>query len=665
MQKITIVALLIVLVAACGSDDHDNALCSDPEVTDYPELTVGELGTVRGLSSAKQIPHCPDMPKLPECAPPVYRYLNLPFADVGSRRWEASTVVRSWGDRDSGLSSTPLDGTDFGPFCAQPKAKLKTDTNPCFEHTGKEECLNLNVFTPVAPNTNGNGGSGAAGAGLPVIVWIPGGNFFAGSSNICLYDGTRIASTEEVVVVTINYRVGALGFLGNFDDAKSGNFGLGDQQRALEWVRENIEYFGGDPENVTIWGESSGASSVAVHLASPESQKLFQKAISESAHLGMMFADKQTANRRATKLAEAAAKPPSVDPNNCPADGCGCDEADLDCLRSCPLEILLRLSTAGSPLDKIEHIGCQGFGGFQQWSPMIEDETTTPLPEQRIVTHQPMDIGAFTSPDIPVMIGTNVNEGVGMFVAIKAWDNVLGDILGLAYPLMLDAVYGEEKALAIMQVPGLGWEWLNGLAGEEKFAEVVTRDVFSCPAERVLRARQSAHPESQSYAYSYGVTYPSFNVWNAYQPAATSAALSCKGEEVCHGNELPFVWGNPADNFGKPNAFTPIERQFSDRMVSHWMQFARTGNPNIDGNSTQWVPFESPEPGFGSYMGLRGNYAGMRANLAEEPEPFFEMIDSLSKSCGLWETEPALAWGYPPAHTEPACTSRLDSYPEE
>ena len=586
MRRIPVAIFLAVLVAACGSDKQDKSSLPDPEVTDYPELTVGELGTVRGLSSAKQIPHCPDIPELPEGAPPVYRYLNLPFADVGNQRWEASTVVSSWGDRDSSQPSTPLDGTNFGPFCAQPVPGPNEETG-CFNYRGKEDCLNLNIFTPVAP-TNGSG-SGAAGAGLPVVVWIPGGNFFAGSSNICLYDGTRIASTEEVVVVTINYRVGALGFLGNFEDAKSGNFGLGDQQRALEWVRDYIEFFGGDPENVTIWGESSGASSVAVHLASPGSQKLFHKGIVESAHLGMMFADKQTANRRATVLAEAAAKEPSLDWKQCPQDGCGCEKADLECLRSCPLEVLLRLSTNSSVFDKIGYLGCQGFGGFQQFSPMIEDETTTPLPEQRIVTQQPMDIGASIPPDLPVMIGTNANEGVGMFVAIGLWDNVIGEILGLAYPLMLDVVYGQEKAAAVLQVPDLGWTGPIGqdigLIGEEKFAEVITRDIFSCATERVLRARQSAHPESRTYAYYYEVRDPSFNIWSASQSCDTPNALSCKGDEVCHGNELPYVWGNPADNFGNPEVFTPVERKFSDRMVSHWMEFARTGNPNIDGDS--------------------------------------------------------------------------------
>jgi para-nitrobenzyl esterase len=193
-------------------------------------------------------------------------YKDIPYAapPVGDLRWHAPQPGPSWtGARDA---------TDFGPVC--PQNRRPSIFNPKLPQS--EDCLTLNVWTPKAD----------ANAKLPVMVWIHGGGFIEGSSALPLYDGTDLAK-HGVVIVSLNYRLGALGFFDHpalktesgFD---SGDFGLLDQVAALKWVQQNIAAFGGDPSQVTIFGESAGGVSVNDLIASPLGRGLFIRAISES-----------------------------------------------------------------------------------------------------------------------------------------------------------------------------------------------------------------------------------------------------------------------------------------------------------------------------------------------------------------------------------------------
>jgi len=193
----------------------------------------------------------------------VRAFLGVPFAapPVGALRWRPAADVPSW--------TAPRDATAVGPACPQLTAPRYARTD--------EDCLTLNVWTP----------SGGAPA-KPVLFWIPGGGFVEGSGGYRLYDGARLAAREDAVVVTINYRVGALGFMAHpalareLGRAASPSYGLLDQRAALIWIQRNVRAFGGDPGSVTIFGESAGAFSVCVHLAMPASRGLFARAIMES-----------------------------------------------------------------------------------------------------------------------------------------------------------------------------------------------------------------------------------------------------------------------------------------------------------------------------------------------------------------------------------------------
>ncbi len=191
-------------------------------------------------------------------------FKNIPFAapPVGALRWRAPQPAPVWGD------TRPA--REFGPICPQNyKPSLFAPRLP-----QSEDCLTLNVWTP----------EGQTGAKLPVMVWIYGGGFINGAAALPFYDGTDLAK-HGVVVVTLNYRLGQLGFFAHpalMKDQASGNFGLLDQIAALKWVQANIAAFGGDASNVTIFGESAGGISVNDLVASPPARGLFVKAISES-----------------------------------------------------------------------------------------------------------------------------------------------------------------------------------------------------------------------------------------------------------------------------------------------------------------------------------------------------------------------------------------------
>ena len=192
-------------------------------------------------------------------------YKGIPYAapPVGELRWRAPQPVKVW----DGIRVSKT----FSLSCPQPPGAVPK------QQMG-EDCLTLNVWTPARK----------ANARLPVLVSIPGGGFVAGSSALSLYDGERLAR-ENVVIVSFNYRLGMLGFLAHPELSKesaqgiSGNYALLDMLAALQWVQRNIEAFGGDPANVTIWGESAGGSAVGLLMVMPQAQGLFHKAIMNSA----------------------------------------------------------------------------------------------------------------------------------------------------------------------------------------------------------------------------------------------------------------------------------------------------------------------------------------------------------------------------------------------
>src|SRR5262245_3394691 len=245
----------------------------------------------------------------------VRAFLGIPYAaaPIGNLRWKPPQIHAPWPD--------VLDATKFGGHCAQ-------GPNPVgHPPTTSEDCLFLNVYVPNADDDD------AQQSKTPhlraVMVWIHGGSFTVGESDD--YDGSMLATLGDVIVVTINYRLGALGFLAHpaltaeSPDHASGNYGIMDQQFALQWVQRNIMAFGGDPNKVTIFGQSAGGLSVLSHLASPRAAGLFHRAIVQSGAYELALPTLAVGETQGTLFANAV----------------GCPDQSAQCLRSQPVEQIL------------------------------------------------------------------------------------------------------------------------------------------------------------------------------------------------------------------------------------------------------------------------------------------------------------------------------------
>ncbi|HJQ45363.1 MAG TPA: carboxylesterase family protein [Amycolatopsis sp.] len=294
-------------------------------------------------------------------------FSGIPYAapPVGDLRWRSPQPAAPWGG--------VRDATRAGNVCPQ-------------ETGGSEDCLNLNVTAPRGAER------------LPVLVWLHGGGFVGGAGSA--YDPTRLAVEGGLVVVTINYRLGALGFLDAGEDPAAGNFGLADQQAALRWVRDNIAAFGGGPGNVTLAGQSAGAYSVCAQLAAPGARGLFGKAIIQSGPCANPLLGVGEARRRAADL--LAQK--------------GC--ADLACLRSKPAADLVGLGSTGV-------ISATGTLARMPWVPVIGGD---------FLPRQPVDA---LPTEIPLLQGTTRNEMRPFVVAPVDYPRVIDDVFGPRAPAVL------------------------------------------------------------------------------------------------------------------------------------------------------------------------------------------------------------------------------------
>lgn len=245
---LTIISLLVGVSAVCAEPNSGDSANVAPDGAGRTNVVVINTGAVRGIVKDG-----------------MRMFLGMPYATppVGNLRWRPPHPHASWtGVRDA---------VAYGKVCAQ-----NNTTFPGFGFISyTEDCLFVNVVTPVRDN---------GGRKRPVMVWIPGGGLFIGGSTG--YDPSALVKDGDVVYVSLNYRLNVFGFFShpaiNSEGHAAGNYGIMDQQLALQWVKQNIAAFGGDPNNVTIFGESAGGISVWANIASPASAGLFHKAIIES-----------------------------------------------------------------------------------------------------------------------------------------------------------------------------------------------------------------------------------------------------------------------------------------------------------------------------------------------------------------------------------------------
>jgi para-nitrobenzyl esterase len=438
----------------------------------------------------------------------VYSFRGLPYAapPTGNLRWRPPQPASSW----SGIR----DATQFGPSCPQAQA-----FNPFLPPgTISEDCLNLNVYTPTL----------RSGSDRPVLVWIHGGGLIQdGGRN---YDGTKLAAAGTVVV-TINYRLGALGFLAHPALASrpggaAGNYGLMDQQAALRWVQRNIARFGGDPHNVTIAGQSAGGLSVLAQMVSPGARGLFQKAIVQSGTFALNQQPLATAEASGEKFAQSV----------------GCADQTAACLRSVPVS------------DLVSKFGVE--------IPGVVDGSVLTQPIGTALAR-----GQFAR--VPVINGITHDEEL-IFVAGLGITVSQGTNIPLAGPAADPANYQANIAQAL----GVSAERAAAIAAEYPlsaypspvvaFSLLVSDASFACPALQV--DRWTAARGVPTYAYQFNDDNAPVNIVGA------SLGLST------HGTELPYLFDQPNAPF--PAMLNPDQQALAASMRTDWASFAGTGNPS-------------------------------------------------------------------------------------
>jgi para-nitrobenzyl esterase len=444
----------------------------------------------------------------------VHEFKGVPFAAPpgGELRWRAPQPVASWEGVRKCLS--------FGAACPQPDVSGLTGWGP---EQLSEDCLYLNVWTP----------AGRSDEKLPVMMWIHGGGFSVGSGSTDVYNGQELAR-RGVVVVTINRRLGPLGFFAHpqlIEEASKtgepvGNYGFLDKIAALQWIRDNIGAFGGDPNRVTIFGESGGARSVAHLMVSPPAKGLFHRAILQSSSLYRV-------NRHLTE--PRYGQPSMVAIGEKTAELLGCHEAD-DPLKA------MRARSADEVLDAgFTALGTDDMGnGF---SPSVDG---------RVMPDNPSDLlEAGRQHDLPVIAGSNANEG-SMFIQRLPLDNpqAIRAIVRAAYPDHAD----EVLELFPVNSPAEARASMDRIIGDRLFTSAI---------RSTLRAMEKV--PSKGYQYYF----------TRVRPDERGKLLGS-----AHGDDIRFAFDN-LDMGGR--LVTDDDRALAGTIADIWVRFAATGDPNGPG----------------------------------------------------------------------------------
>jgi len=447
----------------------------------------------------------------------VFKGIPYSVPPVGPARWRPPSPMPQWAGVRKAI--------EYGAACWQPKPTLSTiyTRNPM---PMSEDCLTLNIWTPIHADH------------APVFFWIYGGALVGGASREETYDGSHLAA-RGIVVVTINYRLGVLGWLAHPELSKesplgvSGNYGLLDQIEALKWVRNNISAFGGDPSNVTIAGESAGALSVMYLMAAPPARGLFAKAIAESAYM-----------ISTPELKKASFGSPSAEENGMKL-AAALHAPNIAAMRAMDAE---KLSLAAPK------------AGYAPWGTI----------DGHVLLHQLVDVfDKGEQAPVPILAGFNSGEIRSLRILAPQ-----PPASAAAYEATIRDRYGDLANEFLKLYPS---------SNMPESVLATTRDaLYGWTAERLVRKQTALGQPSFLYFWDHGY------------PAADSAGL-----HGFHASELPYVFGTFD---GTPPLWPKIpptaeEKKLSDAMIGYWTSFARTGKPQA-ANEPDWPSFGTT----GAYM---------------------------------------------------------------
>lgn len=501
---------------------------SPESLTRYQVTTA--IGTLQGSPEETTYGSSLSFKGIPYAQPPVQTLRFKP--PQASEPWEGIREV-----------------TRYGASC------LQSDTLITETDVMSEDCLTLNIWTPAEEG----GERIRSGDPRAVMVWIHGGGFTQGSGSFSMYNGARLSTRGDVVVVTLNYRLGVLGFLNtrrllkNADEEESnadvtsamvqakqvGNFGIQDQLHALQWIQDHIHAFGGDPNRVTVFGESAGGFSICALLGSPLSEGLFHQAIIESGGGCNGFAD-----LGADEQSEVEQSTSRI------IEFLGCDmlsgQALHDCLESRSTEAILESTEAAG----------KSVLGLDQMGPSTDGVLIQGRADRLIQE------GAINAPKI--MVGSNADE-MTLFtynfpISLDTYEQFIWGTFGLASNRILTLYPAENDEEARTSY--------NNLLGDL---------IFVCPSLKL--ASTLTAPGSQ-YAHEVWVYH--------FMHTLTNGLLAPLG--ATHALEIPFVFNNYHLEFYGTTA-TAEDRTLSDQMSDAWLNFAKTGNPSTE--TLDWPPYRS------------------------------------------------------------------------
>merc|ERR1712241_667483 len=578
MGKNTLLCCLLLWGAAIGQEEvtdevppEEDVVVSENEVTEEEEDGHVSVHTFLGVAKGVKAET--------ESGTPYFTFKGIPYAQppVESLRFQPPQPSSSWGDT--------LVATEYGPVCPH-KLSFGEDAG---SYVGEEDCLYLNIYTPTLTRSTN------PFARKAVMLWIHGGAFTEGSGSD--YDPVYFME-KDVVVVTFNYRLGPLGFLTFGNDLASGNLGLRDQQLAMQWTRNYIQNFGGNPNKITIFGESAGGQSVHAQVLSHHNQGLIHGAIAQS---GTILNTPVAARpeRMAVKVAEKF---------NCSSNKL--DEDMLECLQEIPAQELIE----GTGLDPNDWLNGQNHLTFM---PVVDHFCSNPF--MPIHPLEALKTGAYNN--IPYMSGTNKEDGA-LFTMMfwdyletieEKWDTIGAGILNI---ITTGHDIDEETNIAqIMKDYYTGDDFTQN--NMDSLTAMFGDGTYLASDQKTV----SLMSEGSAPVFNYLLTYRGSN-------SISSLFTESKVDfGVVHADDLQYLFKTPLSDKGIE--FIEDDTKMMDLMLTHWSNFAKYGNPTPfrDAGIANWTPVQPDQK---NYLDLQPE-PSMKKNLAAERMFYHPMEEDIER----------------------------------